>query len=172
MASNSSFEKSYIGAEKSTLSPLDAAIHELKEHLLADEEFCQEWKKNNQFYIDGDDVIGNINAMRTRTTEEEVLQALILTTESLNLHINSGTTKVADKFKEYRQSLQNCLDKLKCEKEYEMKHFVGRVKDIESVMKVFSIDPRDCSSTKYIGKSSKSHFNKLRDTHMLSYILF
>ncbi|XP_063403782.1 uncharacterized protein LOC134687422 [Mytilus trossulus] len=151
MTTKSSSEKPCIGAEKSTLSPLDAAIHELKEHLLVDDEFCQEWKKNNPFYKDGDAVISSIDAMRARTTEEEVLQALILTTESLNFHIDSGTTKVADKFKEYRQTLQNCLDKLKCEEEYEMKHFVGRVKDIESVMKVFFKDPRDCSSTKYIG---------------------
>ncbi|XP_071133821.1 uncharacterized protein [Mytilus edulis] len=151
MATSSSSEKPCIGAEKSTLSPLDAAIHELKEHLLVDEEFCQEWKKNNPFYKDDDAVIGSINAMRARTTEEEVLQALILTTETLNLHIDSGTTKVADKFKEYRQTLQNCLNELKCEKEYEIKHFVGRVKNIESLMKIFSKDLRDCSNTNYIG---------------------
>ncbi|CAC5389088.1 unnamed protein product [Mytilus coruscus] len=151
MATNSSSEKPSVGGEKSTLSPVDVAIHELKEHLLVDEEFCQEWIKNNPFYNDGDDVICSINAMRARTTEEDVLQALILTTESLNLHIDSGTTNVADKFKKYKQTLQNCLAELKCEKEYEIKHFVGRVKDIESVMKVFSSDLRDCSNNKYIG---------------------
>lgn len=167
MATSSSSEKPCIGAEKSTLSPLDAAIHELKEHLLVDEEFCQEWKKNNPFYKDDDAVIGSINAMRARTTEEEVLQALILTTETLNLHIDSGTTKVADKFKEYRQTLQNCLDELKCEKEYEIKHFVGRVKNIESLMKIFSKDLRDCSNTNYIGKTSDTQ----RHTYAYSYVL-
>ncbi|XP_076079269.1 uncharacterized protein LOC143049549 [Mytilus galloprovincialis] len=151
MANNFSSETQCTGPEISNLSPVDTAIYELKEHLLVDEEFSQEWKKYCPFHKDGNDVIASINAMRTHTTEEEVLQALILTTESLNLHIDSGTINIADKFKKFKHTLQKCLNDLKRDQAYEMKHFVGRAKDIESVMKVFSRDLRDYYNINYIG---------------------
>lgn len=153
MANNFSSETPCTGPEISNLSPVDTAIYELKEHLLVDDEFSQEWKKYCPFHKDGNDMIASINAMRTHTIE--VLQALILTTESLNLHIDSGTINIADKFKKFKQTLQKCLNDLKRDQAYEMKHFVGRAKDIESVMKVFSRDLRDCYNTNYIGKTSK-----------------
>lgn len=130
------------------LNVVDVIVNDLQENLCTEnDEFYEQWRRTNIEYQEGDTLTESIHKLRHvhDVPDENILEFLLQTTERLNVHIDSGATKVADKIGECKLKIERELRSIK-EQQYEQQHFTGRDEEIKKMMDCFQAD------SDYIGK--------------------